>query len=111
MTEIIDPRGNRLYLTAAERAALLIAAAKAPSELRSFCEALHFYGVPNFRSTRSLRSWQDCIQPRSRLATRYDRRADNYLSATKLVAVRIWIASLCDVPPEFGPPGWRISGG
>ena len=28
------------------------------------------------------------------LATRYDRRADNYLAALKLVAVRIWIASL-----------------
>lgn len=27
------------------------------------------------------------------LATRYDRRADNYLAALKLVAVRIWIAS------------------
>ena len=28
------------------------------------------------------------------LATRYDRRADNYLAALKLAAVRIWIASL-----------------
>ncbi|MEC5325499.1 IS5 family transposase [Aurantimonas sp. A3-2-R12] len=27
------------------------------------------------------------------LATRYDRRADNYLAALKLVGVRIWIAS------------------
>lgn len=27
------------------------------------------------------------------LATRYDRRADNYLAALKLAAVRIWIAS------------------
>ena len=27
------------------------------------------------------------------LATRYDRRADNYLAALKLAAIRIWIAS------------------
>lgn len=27
------------------------------------------------------------------LATRYDRRADNYLAAIKLAAIRIWIAS------------------
>jgi transposase len=27
------------------------------------------------------------------LATRYDRRAENYLAALKLAAVRIWIAS------------------
>ena len=27
------------------------------------------------------------------LATRYDRRADNYLAALKIVAARIWIAS------------------
>lgn len=27
------------------------------------------------------------------LATRYDRRADNYMAALKLVATRIWIAS------------------
>lgn len=30
------------------------------------------------------------------LATRYDRRADNYLAALKLVATRIWIASICE---------------
>jgi transposase len=30
------------------------------------------------------------------LATRYDRRADNYLAALKLVAARIWIASDCE---------------
>ena len=44
MTDLIDPQGNRLYLTAAERAAFLTAAAKAlrsvillpgPSEHRS----------------------------------------------------------------------------
>lgn len=44
MTELIDPVGNRLYLTAAERAAFLAAAAKAPREVRSFCEVLHFTG-------------------------------------------------------------------
>jgi len=30
------------------------------------------------------------------LATRYDRRADNYMAALKLVAARIWIASFCE---------------
>lgn len=44
MTDLIDPQGNRLYLTAAERAAFLAAAAKAPREVRSFCEVLHFTG-------------------------------------------------------------------
>ncbi len=29
-----------------------------------------------------------------RIATRYDRRADNYLAAIKLAALRIWIKSL-----------------
>jgi transposase len=28
------------------------------------------------------------------LATRYDRRADNFLAALKLAAIRIWINSL-----------------
>ena len=44
MTDLMDPQGNRLYLTAAERAAFLTAAAKAPREVRSFCEVLHFTG-------------------------------------------------------------------
>ena len=44
MSELIDPAGNRLYLTAAERAAFLIAAEKAEREVRSFCEVLHFTG-------------------------------------------------------------------
>lgn len=44
MSDLIDPAGNRLYLTAAERAAFLTAAAKAPREVRSFCEVLHFTG-------------------------------------------------------------------
>jgi transposase len=30
------------------------------------------------------------------LATRYDRRADNFLAALKLVAARIWVASGCE---------------
>lgn len=30
------------------------------------------------------------------LATRYDRRPDNYLAALKLVATRIWINSVCE---------------
>lgn len=44
MSELIDPQGRRLYLTGAERAAFLTAAAKAPREVRSFCEVLHFTG-------------------------------------------------------------------
>ncbi len=44
MTDLIDPQGRRLYLTAAERSAFLAAATKAPREVRSFCEVLHFTG-------------------------------------------------------------------
>ncbi|MER0240418.1 tyrosine-type recombinase/integrase [Fulvimarina sp. MAC8] len=44
MSELIDPAGNRLYLTATERAAFLKAAEKAEREIRSFCEVLHFTG-------------------------------------------------------------------
>jgi len=44
MSDLIDPQGHRLYLTAAERSAFLAAAAKAPREMRSFCEVLHFTG-------------------------------------------------------------------
>ena len=44
MSDLIDPAGNRLYLTAAERAAFLKAAEKAARETRSFCEVLHFTG-------------------------------------------------------------------
>lgn len=33
------------------------------------------------------------VQAAGGLATRYDRRADNYLAALKIVAARIWIAS------------------
>ncbi|MDE1991709.1 MAG: IS5 family transposase [Rhizobiaceae bacterium] len=34
------------------------------------------------------------------LATRYDRRADNYLAALKLAATRIWIASAMSPQPN-----------
>ena len=44
MSELIDRQGHRLYLTAAERLAFLTAAAKAPRDVRSFCEVLHFTG-------------------------------------------------------------------
>lgn len=44
MSELIDRQGHRLYLTAAERLAFLAAAAKAPRDVRSFCEVLHFTG-------------------------------------------------------------------
>lgn len=42
--DLIDPAGHRLYLTAAERAAFLAAAAKADREVRTFCEVLHYTG-------------------------------------------------------------------
>lgn len=44
MESLYDPNGNRLYLTKAERDAFMAAAAKAPREVRSFCEVLHFAG-------------------------------------------------------------------
>lgn len=44
MDTLYDLQGNRLYLTKTEREAFLKAAAKAPREVRSFCEVLHFTG-------------------------------------------------------------------
>jgi integrase len=41
---INDRNGKRLYLTASERSAFLLAAAKTPGEIRSFCETLHYTG-------------------------------------------------------------------
>ena len=42
--ELFDPSGNRKYLTAGERAAFLVAADRAPREVRTFCHVLHFTG-------------------------------------------------------------------
>jgi len=42
--DLHDRRGQRLYLTAAERAAFLIAARQGPREVRTFCHVLHFTG-------------------------------------------------------------------
>ena len=44
MESLYDPNGNRLYLTKSEREAFLAAAVKAPRDVRSFCELLHFAG-------------------------------------------------------------------
>lgn len=44
MESLYDLNGHRLYLTKAEREAFLKAAAKAPRDVRSFCEVLHFAG-------------------------------------------------------------------
>ena len=41
---LFDPQGRRLYVTAAERAAFLEAAAKAPRNVRSLCLVLHTTG-------------------------------------------------------------------
>jgi hypothetical protein len=40
--DLFDPQGRRLYVTAAERAAFLAAAAKAPRKVRSLCLTLHY---------------------------------------------------------------------
>lgn len=42
--QLHDQAGKRLYLTSAERAAFLGAATKAPREVRTFCQVLHFTG-------------------------------------------------------------------
>lgn len=44
MDSLYDLNGNRLYLTKSERTAFMAAAAKAPRDVRSFCEVLHFAG-------------------------------------------------------------------
>ena len=44
MESLYDPNGDRLYLTASERAAFLEAARHSRRDVRSFCEVLHFTG-------------------------------------------------------------------
>ena len=44
MDSLFDPNGARLYMNAAEREAFIKAASKAPREIRSFCEVLHYSG-------------------------------------------------------------------
>lgn len=41
---LYDPQGNRLYLTADERAAFMDAASKAERPVRTLCSVLHFTG-------------------------------------------------------------------
>jgi integrase/recombinase XerD len=41
---LYDTQGQRLYLTAEERAAFLTAAAQAPRQVRTFCHVLHYTG-------------------------------------------------------------------
>ena len=41
---LYDPQGNRLYLTADERAAFMAAASKAERPVRTLCSVLHFTG-------------------------------------------------------------------
>ncbi len=41
---LFDRQGKRLYLTAEERAAFMIAARKAPAEVRTLCAVLHDTG-------------------------------------------------------------------
>ena len=46
-----------------------------------------------YRQRNLVERFFDRIKQMRGLATRYDRRADNYLAALKLAASRIWIAS------------------
>ena len=41
---LYDPQGNRLYLTADERAAFMEAASRADRPVRTLCSVLHFTG-------------------------------------------------------------------
>ena len=41
---LFDPEGNRLYLTAEERAAFMAAASRADRPVRTLCSVLHFTG-------------------------------------------------------------------
>jgi len=42
--QLFDPQGRRLYLTGEERTAFLVAAGRAPRQVRTFCGLLHFTG-------------------------------------------------------------------
>ncbi len=42
--QLFDAEGRRLYFTEEERRAFMVAAAKAPREVRSFCGVLHATG-------------------------------------------------------------------
>jgi hypothetical protein len=44
VTGLHDAQGHRLYLTAAERAAFLVAAQHFPREVRTLCVILHYTG-------------------------------------------------------------------
>jgi transposase len=46
-----------------------------------------------YRQRNQVERFFNRIKQMRGLATRYDRRADNYLAALKLAATRIWIAS------------------
>src|SRR3990167_10404429 len=44
--QLKDDRGRRLYFTQEERDAFIEAAAKAPRQVRSLCNVLHYTGCP-----------------------------------------------------------------
>ena len=47
------------------------------------------------------------------LATRYDRKPENFLAALQLAAIRIWLAAISSPHPRsrvFRPPEWRSAG-
>lgn len=53
-----------------------------------------------YRQRNQVERFFNRIKQMRGLATRYDRRADNYLAALKLAATRIWIASLRSPRPR-----------
>jgi transposase len=52
-----------------------------------------------YRQRNQVERFFNRIKQMRGLATRYDRRADNYLAALKLAATRIWIASFSESAP------------
>ncbi|WP_431768235.1 transposase [Rhizobium skierniewicense] len=91
------------------RATLLADKAYDTDAIRNFVKQrkcwAHIPAKANRKQTFSFSRWVDRqrnlverflnrIRQMRGLATRFDRRADNYLAALKLAAVRIWIASL-----------------
>lgn len=52
-----------------------------------------------YRQRNQVERFFNRIKQMRGLATRYDRREDNYLAALKLAATRIWIASANESAP------------
>ncbi len=103
------PMAEKLLSDVKPRATLLADKAYDTDAIRNFVKQrkcwAHIPAKANRKQTISFSRWVDRqrnlverffnrIRQMRGLATRFDRRADNYLAALKLAAVRIWIASL-----------------